>query len=93
MGSLAWRIIGTGSAVIAAGLAQRGVTMVWKTATGTEPPTIPEDPDTRWGEAVAWALLSGAVIGLARLAATRRAAAYYRRSTGELPAALRRAVH
>jgi hypothetical protein len=36
--------------------------------------------------------LSGAVIGLARLAATRRAAAYYRRSTGELPKALQRAV-
>jgi hypothetical protein len=39
---------------------------------------------------VAWALLSGAVIGLARLFATRRAAIYYRRSTGELPQAMRR---
>jgi hypothetical protein len=87
-----WKVLGTGSAVLAAGLAQRGITILWRTATGNEPPTIPEDPDTDWTEAVAWALLSGAVIGLARLAATRRAALYYRRSTGELPKALRRAV-
>jgi transposase len=64
--------------------------MAWRAATGDDPPTIPEDPDTEWKDAVAWALLSGAVIGLARLFATRRAAIYYRRSTGELPAAMRR---
>jgi hypothetical protein len=89
-GTLAWRIIGTGAAIVAATLAERGIKTGWKLATGNEPPTIPEDPDTNWGEAVSWALLSGAVIGLARLVATRRAAEYYRRSTGELPKALRR---
>ena len=87
-----WRFIGTGSAVLAATAADKGIRAVWRTATGSEPPTIPEDPDTRWGEAVAWALLSGAAIGLARLVATRRAAAYYKHSTGELPKALRRAA-
>jgi hypothetical protein len=89
-GTLAWRIIGTGAAIVAATLAERGIKTGWKLATGNEPPTIPEDPDTNWGEAISWALLSGAVIGLARLVATRRAAEYYRRSTGELPKALRR---
>jgi hypothetical protein len=92
MGSMMWKILGTGSAVLAAGVAERGLKAVWRTATGNEPPTTPENPDTRWGEAVSWALLSGAVIGLARLAATRRAAAYYKHSTGELPKALRSAV-
>jgi hypothetical protein len=90
MGSMVWRILGTGSAVVAASFAEKGVRAAWKTATGSEPPVLPEDPDTRWGEAVAWALLSGAAIGLARLVATRRAAAYYKQSTGELPKALRR---
>ena len=88
MGSMVWKVLGTGSAVLAAGLAQKGVTALWRTATGNEPPTIPEDPDTSWGEAVGWAVLSGAVIGVARLLATRRAAQYYRHSTGHLPKAL-----
>jgi len=92
MGGMVWKILGTGSAVVAAAFAEKGLKAVWRTATGSEPPTVPEDPDTDWAEAVGWALLSGAVIGLARLAATRRAAAYYRRSTGELPKALQRSL-
>ena len=90
MGSLAWRIIGTGSAVLAAAAAQKGLSAGWKLATGNEPPTIPEDPETSWSEAIAWAVVSGAVLGLARLVATRRAAQYYLHSTGELPPALQR---
>ncbi len=89
MGKLAWRVLGTGSAVLAATLAEKGVRAAWRASTGSEPPDVPENPDTDWGEAVAWALLSGAAVALARLAVTRRAAAYYRRSTGELPKALR----
>ncbi len=90
MSAVLWRVVGTGSAVLAATAAQKVLSMAWRAATGDDPPTIPEDPDTEWKDAVAWALLSGAVIGLARLFATRRAAIYYRRSTGELPAAMRR---
>lgn len=93
MGAMVWKVLGTGSAVLAAAFAEKSLKAAWRVATGTEPPTVPEDPDTNWSEAVTWAVLSGAVIGLARLAATRRAAAYYRRSTGELPKALRRAGH
>src|SRR3954451_205166 len=90
VGSLAWKIIGTGSAVLAATAAHKGLSAAWKLATGDDPPTIPEDPDTSWTEAIAWAVLSGVVLGLARLIATRRAAHYYIRSTGELPKALER---
>lgn len=92
MGPLAWKVIGTGSAVLAATAAQKGLTAAWRLATGDDPPTIPEDPDTSWREAVAWAVMSGAVVGVARLVATRRAAHYYMRSTGELPKALQREV-
>jgi uncharacterized protein DUF4235 len=90
VGSLAWKIIGTASALLAAAAAQKGLSAAWRLATGDDPPTIPEDPETSWGEAIAWALVSGAVIGVARLVATRRAAHYYMRSTGELPKALQR---
>ncbi len=92
MGSLAWKVLGTGSAVLAAAVAQKGLEAAWRAATGTPPPTIPEDPDTDWTEAVAWAVASGVVIGVARLLATRRAAQYYRTSTGSLPKALVRRV-
>jgi Protein of unknown function (DUF4235) len=90
VGSLAWRIIGTGSVVFAAAAAEKGLSSAWKLATGNEPPTIPEDPDTSWPEAVAWAVLSGAVLGLVRLVASRYAAQYYLRSTGDLPKELQR---
>jgi Protein of unknown function (DUF4235) len=86
---MVWRVLGTGSAVVAASFADRGLRAAWRGVTGSEPPLVPEDPDTRWGEAVAWAMLSGALIGVARLVATRRAAAYYKQSTGELPKSLR----
>jgi len=45
----------------------------WKAATGNKPPTTAEDPDLTWREAVAWAVLSGAVIGVAQLVAARGA--------------------
>jgi len=81
----AWRIIATVSALLAAEVAQRGVTAAWRAATGEDPPTVPEDQETSWGEALTWALLSGAAMGVARLVVTRRAAHYYIRAVGELP--------
>jgi hypothetical protein len=89
--SFTWRLLGTGSAVLAATVVERGIRALWKATTGERPPEHPEDPDTRWGEAVAWAVISGAAVAVARLAATRRAARYYKESTGELPKALHRA--
>ncbi|MFN8073953.1 MAG: DUF4235 domain-containing protein [Kineosporiaceae bacterium] len=90
--ALPWKVIGVGTAGLAAAAADRVLHLTWEAATGRKPPTVPEDPETDWREAVAWALVSGAVIGLVRLVATRRAAAYYARSTGSLPKALRRSA-
>lgn len=86
--SAMWRVLGTGSAVLSATVAKKTATATWKFVTGNEPPANPEDPDTTWREAVFWAIGSGALIGLARLLATRAAADYWRRSTGELPPGL-----
>lgn len=90
MKSIMWKVLATLSAVVAAAAADRALTLIWRGATGDKPPTVPEDPDTTWVEAASWAALSGAVMGLARMFATRQAAAYYKKSTGELPKALRR---
>jgi hypothetical protein len=53
----------------------------WKAATGNQPPTHAEDPDLTWREAIAWALLSGAVIGVAQLVAARGARQLVQRNT------------
>jgi hypothetical protein len=88
--SVLWKVLATLSGVLAAAAADRALNLAWRSTTGNEPPSVPEDPETTWAEAAAWAAASGAVMGLARMLATRQAAAYYVRSTGELPKALRR---
>ena len=85
MGAIMWRILGVGSAVLAGVAARKVLTTAWEKSTGSPPYTNPESPDTSWQEAIAWAVVSGAAVGIARLMATRKAAEYYRRSTGHLP--------
>ncbi|MGZ4601084.1 MAG: DUF4235 domain-containing protein [Oryzihumus sp.] len=88
MGAVAWKVLGTGAAVGAGIVAKKLVTAAWKTATGKEPPANPEDPEVSWPEAVGWAVASGAVVGVARLLATRKAARYYTESAGHRPKGL-----
>ena len=91
MGALAWKVLGTSAAVGAAAVTRKLVTSGWTAATGKEPPANPEDPEVSWPEAVGWAVASGALIGVARLLATRKAATYYAKSAGHPPKKLQRA--
>lgn len=62
--------VALGSAWVARELISR----LWQKGLGHTPPK-PEDPgDARWGEIAAAAALTGAVVALARVAATRGAA-------------------
>lgn len=88
MGPMVWKILGTGAAVLAANLAKNALEKGWGLAFGKTPPSNPESPDTNWVEAIAWAVASGAIIGTARMLATRQAAHYYRKSAGHLPKGL-----
>lgn len=90
MKSLTWKVLSAAATVMAVMAADQALTILWRGATGSTPPTIPEDPQTSVAEALGWAALSGAVMGVARMYGTRRAAAYYVKSTGELPKALLR---
>jgi Protein of unknown function (DUF4235) len=89
---MTWRLVGGLSALAAGVAARKAIQLAWQTATGKHPPTNPESPDTTWQEAVGWAVISGAAVGVARLLATRTAASYWRRSTGELPPGLEEVV-
>lgn len=85
MSATTWKLLGTGGAVLSGIAAKKVLTTGWKAVTGHAPPANPEHPDTTWPEALAFAVVSGAIVGVARMLAARKAAAYYRKSTGHLP--------
>lgn len=85
-----WSAFSVVSALGAAAVAKKGLNATWKAATRRNPPENPADPDVAFREAVAWAVASGAFVGLARMIAQRRAASYYARSTGHLPPGLQK---
>jgi hypothetical protein len=88
-GDISWRLV-SGAAAFAGGfVARKAITFAWRKATGKEPPTNPESPTVALGEALTWAVVTGVGIEVARLLATRVAAARWMKDTGELPAALR----
>ncbi|HEV8056517.1 MAG TPA: DUF4235 domain-containing protein [Nocardioidaceae bacterium] len=87
-GSKAWKVSGTVATIVATIAMRKVLDVSWRTATGRTPPSNPEHPDVEWHEAAAWAIASGAAIGLARMLAARKAADYWRRSTGHLPSGL-----
>ena len=89
--SKVWSMFALGSTIVAGIAARKAMTTSWKVATGKEPPSNPADPDVSIGEALAWATLSGIAIGVMRMLASRKAADYYRRSTGHLPPNLQEA--
>lgn len=85
VGAMVWKVMGLGSAVLATITARKVLQTAWRKGTGGDPPQNPESPDTTWPQAVAWAAASGAMIGIARMLAARKAADFYRKSSGHLP--------
>jgi hypothetical protein len=86
--NVGWKVIATGGAVAATFVTKKIVGGAWKAATGGEPPEHPEHPDTTWTQAMAWAMLTGAVAGAIKLVITRHAAKSWRSATGALPPGL-----
>jgi Protein of unknown function (DUF4235) len=87
-GSRAYTAFGLVATIVASMVARKLMTATWKVSTGKQPPSNPEHPDVSFAEAAAWAAASGVAVGMARMLASRKAADYYRRSTGRLPANL-----
>ena len=84
-GTKAYTLLGLAATIGATMAARKAMTATWKLSTGKQPPSNPEHPDVSMAEAIAWATASGVAVGLARMLASRKAADYYRRSTGHLP--------
>ena len=85
-----WTVFSVASALVAAALAKKALDTGWRAATGKHPPENPADPDVAMGEAIAWAVVSGTFVALARMIAQRRAANYYAKSAGHLPPQLQK---
>jgi hypothetical protein len=83
--SKVWSAMSLVSALGAAAVARQLLDKAWRLSTGRKPPENPADPDVHVGEAVAWAVVTGASVAVVRMLAQRRAANYYVKSTGELP--------
>ena len=90
MGSAAWRILGTGSAVVAGIVAGKIVDTIWEKS-GHDRSLDPTNPEVPVRQALLYAALTGLAVGLARTFATRKAAEVYARSAGHLPTPMREA--
>ena len=83
MGSVAWKIMGTGGALLTGVLAKKVVDGIWARAGGDE--VNPKSPRAPLPKAIAYAMVSGLAVGAARTLVTRKAARYYEKSAGHLP--------
>ncbi len=83
MGPLAWKLLGTGGAILAGVLATKLVNVVWAKVGQDE--INPKNPDAPLAKAVAYAAVTGLAVGVARTFTERKAAAYYAKSAGHLP--------
>ncbi|MDM7829947.1 DUF4235 domain-containing protein [Cellulomonas edaphi] len=68
------KLVGTAAALAAAWLAQKLIAETWKARTGHEPPRADDEGDHGLTELVAATALTGAIVGVARVLATRGAA-------------------
>lgn len=80
-----WNVIGTGGAILAGLLVRKLLLALWRRVTGHDAPTNPGAPGTSLAEGLAWAVASGAAVGVGRLLAAQGATAGWQRVTGALP--------
>jgi hypothetical protein len=79
MAGKATNLIALGTALGATALARKLVDATWKLGAGKRPPSDPSDPDVNLNEALLWAVISGAAIGVAKMWAARHLARNARR--------------
>lgn len=65
------KVVGIGVALGAAWAAQQLINGLWRAALGHKPPKAEDEDDVRFAEVAAAAAITGAVVALARVLATR----------------------
>lgn len=85
---LLWKIAGAGVGLAAAVVTRSAIRAIWRGAKDEEPPDNPASPAVSWGDAIAWAALSGLAVGVAELVARKSTAVGWQRTRGHLPPSL-----
>ena len=83
MGNLVAKLATTVAAIGASVVARKMTDGTWKFVTGNDSPSNPEDPDIDIKEAVAFAILSGVLVGLARMLANRETTKLFAKAQGK----------
>lgn len=83
-----WNSVATGAAVGAVALTKPLIERAWRLTFRSEPPGNPAHQDVSWRDAILWALVTGALIGVIRLVAQRLAAGAWAKARGDYPKAL-----
>lgn len=85
LGSIVWKAMTMGSTLLATRVATTVASKTWKVATGKSVPVKGDYDNERTRDVVAYTALSAMVLAATKVAAERKAAEYYRDSTGHLP--------
>ncbi|MGB3258753.1 MAG: DUF4235 domain-containing protein [Ornithinimicrobium sp.] len=80
-----WNLATTAAAIGGGTMAKNITEKIWKAVTGSNSPSNPEDPEVNWGEAVAFALVSGALVQLVRVLINHQSTQAYAKRKGHLP--------
>lgn len=83
-----WNGVAGAAAVTAVAASKPLIERSWRAAFGSEPPGNPAHQDVAWRDAILWAVITGAVVGLVRLVAQRLAAGAWQKARGEYPKSL-----
>ena len=83
-----WNGVASIAAIGAVVLTKPLVERAWRIAFRSEPPGNPAHDDVAWRDAVMWALITGAVVGVVRLVAQRLAAGAWAKARGDYPKTL-----
>lgn len=67
-------LVGTGASLLGVTVANKGLTAVWGKITGNEPPAKNPDPEERWADILLWAVITGVVTTVIKVAVTRQVA-------------------
>jgi len=86
--TMLWKGAGALSGVASGGLTRNVMKRGWTKWKGSDPPTNPASPSTKWSEALAWAVACGVAMAVARLVAQRGAAGVWKMATGSYPEGL-----
>ena len=82
---LTYNLVAAGMALLAARVVRTGMEKGWGVIQKDDPPENLEDPETSWQEALIWSVVTGVLVGAARLIVKRGTAAGWTRIMGYNP--------